>query len=60
MGLVLGHLSEVNNSKAASCVIFFGFPVHGKFMVTLYDSALSVQQHYIFKNNVNTLILKYF
>lgn len=37
-----------------------GFPVHVKLMFMLYCALLSVQLHSIYKNNVHTLIKKYF
>ena len=39
---------------------FYGFPVHGKAVFTLYYSPLNVQWPGVYKNNVCTLSLKHF
>ena len=39
---------------------FYGFPVHQKAVFTVYYSPLNVQWPGVYKNNVCTLILKYF
>lgn len=54
LGSVPDRWNEVNIT-IKQATKFSGFQVHVKLMVILYYHWLSVQQHYVWKNNVRTL-----